>query len=116
MPRRSRSNRTQPEIEPNTIVAAAGRNKTNAKFRTTPEDDPTPSSAWPNPPSGKLAMLLDRVSYPAGATIDELIGATGWQPHTVRAAFSRLRKRGFPIALVTDADGRKVYLLDPKEG
>ena len=116
MPRRIRFNPTQPEIEPNAIVAAAGRNKVKAKPRTILEGDPPSSSTSSKPPAGKLAMLLDRVSQPAGATIDELIGPTGWQSHTIRAAFSRLRHRGFPIALVTEADGRKAYRLDPKEG
>src|SRR5208337_2393059 len=34
-----------------------------------------------------------------GATIDELIDATGWLPHTTRAALTGLRKRGFALAI-----------------
>ncbi len=32
-----------------------------------------------------------------GATIDELIGATNWLPHTTRAALTGLRKRGYAV-------------------
>ena len=32
-----------------------------------------------------------------GVTIDELIAATGWLPHTTRAALTGLRKRGHTI-------------------
>jgi hypothetical protein len=32
-----------------------------------------------------------------GVTLDALIEATGWLPHTTRAAMTGLRKRGFAI-------------------
>jgi hypothetical protein len=44
--------------------------------------------------SGALAALLQR---PEGATLAEMVGATGWQPHTTRAALTGLRKKGFSI-------------------
>ncbi len=40
------------------------------------------------------------VSTDEGATLDELIGATGWLPHTARAALTGLRKRGYDVRLV----------------
>ncbi len=36
---------------------------------------------------------------PEGATISELIAATGWLPHTTRAALTGLRKRGYALTL-----------------
>jgi hypothetical protein len=33
----------------------------------------------------------------AGASLEVLTSATGWQPHTVRAALTGLRKRGFEV-------------------
>jgi hypothetical protein len=33
----------------------------------------------------------------AGASIEELTGSTGWQPHTTRAALTGLRKSGLTI-------------------
>ena len=50
-------------------------------------------------PSTKLAILVTLLSRPEGAGIDELVTTLGWLPHTTRAAFTGLRKRGF--ALIT---------------
>ena len=43
----------------------------------------------------KLAEVVELLQRDRGATIDELIDATGWLPHTTRAALTGLRKRGF---------------------
>ncbi len=42
----------------------------------------------------KLDQILTATRGRHGATITELTAATGWQPHTVRAALTRLRQRG----------------------
>ena len=47
----------------------------------------------------KLDRIVDILSREAGATIDDLIGATGWLPHTARAALTGLRKRGYEVRL-----------------
>ncbi len=61
-------------------------------------------------PGGKLGLILDRLGRKAGATIDELVDATGWQKHSVHGALSRLRSGGFAIGL--EANGRrKAYRL-----
>lgn len=52
----------------------------------------------------KAQTLVKLISRPNGATIDELMKATGWQPHTVRAVISiEKKKQGLVIELV---DGR----------
>ena len=57
--------------------------------------------------AGKLGVLLDAVSRPEGATLEDLAAASGWLPHTTRAAIARLRQRGFDVRLATmwDAQG-----------
>ena len=63
-------------------------------------------------PGGKLGQVLEAVGAPGGATLAELVGLTGWQPHTTRAALTRLRQRGHDLHL--DASGeRKAYRLGP---
>ncbi len=42
-------------------------------------------------PGGKLGLILDRLERTAGATIDELVDATGWQKHSVRAIVPQSR-------------------------
>ena len=43
---------------------------------------------------GKVIALLKRKQ---GATLDEMVKATGWQPHTTRAAMTGLKKKGHTI-------------------
>ena len=84
--------------------------------QTCPTGEPATAVPTLKVPTGKLADVMDRIGRPAGATIDDLIAATGWQPHTIRAVLSRLRRRGNVITLATSADGRKAYRLQGTEG
>jgi len=61
-------------------------------------------------PRGKLEVVLSAIETDAGATLEELVAATAWLPHTTRAAITRLRQRGFDIQLMM-RDGRKAYRL-----
>ena len=61
---------------------------------------------------GKLGVLLDAVSRPEGATLEDLSAAAGWLPHTTRAAITRLRQRGYDVRLATMGT-RKAYHLVP---
>lgn len=45
----------------------------------------------------KAASLLEMLQRKDGATLDEMTERTGWQPHTVRAAMTGLRKKGHVI-------------------
>ena len=45
----------------------------------------------------KAGRLLDLLRTGTGASLEEMTEATGWQPHTVRAAMTGLRRRGFAI-------------------
>jgi hypothetical protein len=45
----------------------------------------------------KQALVVDMLSKEQGATIDSLAKATGWLPHTTRAALTGLRKKGFGV-------------------
>ena len=65
-----------------------------------PDDDAPagPVSARPPRPDSKAARLFALLSRAEGATVDALSAALAWQPHTVRAALTRLRQRGLTIA------------------
>jgi predicted ArsR family transcriptional regulator len=45
----------------------------------------------------KKAQVLALLKRKSGATIAQIAKATGWQPHTVRAALTRLRQQGVGI-------------------
>ena len=59
----------------------------------------------------KKALLIEMLSGPAGASIDALMGATGWLPHTTRAALTGLRHAGYSIERFKRDDGVSVYRL-----
>lgn len=54
-------------------------------------------SNFPTPYETKAATLRRLLIRKAGADIATLQSATGWQPHSVRAALSVLRKAGYGI-------------------
>ena len=54
----------------------------------------TPAPAAKITKRDQLAAMLVRDE---GATLDQMIAATGWLPHTTRAALTGLRKAGFTI-------------------
>jgi hypothetical protein len=47
----------------------------------------------------KLMQVIALLERDHGASIDELIAATGWLAHTTRAALTGLRKRGYAVAI-----------------
>ncbi|WP_419683593.1 DUF3489 domain-containing protein [Sphingomonas sp. ID0503] len=51
----------------------------------------------PPPPRTKSELVLQLLGRGEGATLAELAGATGWLPHTTRAALTGLRKKGNAI-------------------
>jgi len=59
----------------------------------------------------KQALVIGMLSKQDGATIDQLIAATGWLPHTTRAALTGLRKRGFEIARTPRESGGSLYRI-----
>jgi len=57
----------------------------------------------------KKAKVLAMLSVPQGATIAELMAATGWQAHSVRAILTGFRKEGRPVVRVKDDTGPTRY-------
>jgi Protein of unknown function (DUF3489) len=53
----------------------------------------------------KLDQVIALLSSDAGAKLDELTSATGWLPHTARAALTGLRHRGYDVRLQRGGDG-----------
>lgn len=45
----------------------------------------------------KASLVLEMLHRGEGATLEELIAATGWLPHTTRAALTSIRKKGHQI-------------------
>lgn len=62
-------------------------------------------------PGTKLAALVMALRRPQGATSQQLMLATAWQPHTVRGAISGLlrKKLGLNVVLAHNDSGERVY-------
>ncbi|MBO6946331.1 MAG: DUF3489 domain-containing protein [Rhodospirillales bacterium] len=57
----------------------------------------------------KPETILKLVRRKNGATLKAMEHATGWQPHSVRAALTGLRKKGHAIERSKDGKGVTVY-------
>jgi hypothetical protein len=67
-------------------------------------------------PGSKQAIIVDLMVRAKGATLDELIKATDWLPHTTRAALTGLRKRGYTVERTRGDDKITRYRATPPEG
>ena len=56
-------------------------------------------------PLSKRAQLAKMVGRKSGATVETLRQHLGWQPHTIRAEISRLRKTGLVVTCTAAAKG-----------
>jgi hypothetical protein len=55
----------------------------------------------------KQAMLIEMLEAPDGATIAQIVEATGWQPHTVRGAISGSLKKKLGLNVLSEkVEGR----------
>ena len=59
----------------------------------------------------KPEIILKLVRRKSGATLKAMQDATGWQPHSVRAALTGLRKKGHDIERAKDGKGVTIYRL-----
>ena len=89
-------NATDPEIE--ALVTA-----TEARARATK----TPRTR----DNSKQAQVIAMLKRPEGATIAQIMEATGWQAHTVRGTFAGAfkKKLGLDITSGKEAGGERVY-------
>ncbi len=91
------------------------RTKRHAAFRASAAGSKLPKTALVAPeaarvrPGTKQAILIEQLSRPSGATIVELTALLDWQPHTVRAALTRLRQGGSAISRGKNEVGETVY-------
>ena len=59
----------------------------------------------------KQALVIEMLCATTGATLNGLVEATGWLPHTTRAALTGLRKRGFSIERTREEGSDSIYRI-----
>ena len=62
----------------------------------------------------KRDQLRKRLERRGGASLKDLQDAFGWQPHTIRAAISGLRKAGHDVQRETGSDGAVYRIVTAK--
>ena len=60
----------------------------------------------------KIDAVLKLLRRDDGASIAELQKVTGWQPHSVRAALTGLRKQKFEVVRSNDEAGTTRYAVE----
>ena len=78
----------------------------NANQKTITPAAPAVAPAVPS----KTALVVTLLQREGGATLGDLVAATGWLPHTTRAALTGLRKKGHAIDK-TKPDGVTTYSI-----
>jgi hypothetical protein len=82
------------------VLTEAGREALGLGARTdiSAPAEPAEANASANPREGsKIARVIALLQRTEGATLGEMVEATGWPPHTTRAALTGLKKKGHTI-------------------
>lgn len=83
----------------NSSTSAKASTKRTRRMAREPELAAVGSVTTPAPVKrpNKTDLVLDLLKRPEGATINQLVAATGWLPHTTRAALTGLKKKGHVV-------------------
>ena len=63
----------------------------------------------------KTELVLGMLRRDEGATLSQMVEATGWQPHTTRAALTGLKKKGHALSS-EKVDGVRTYRAERDGG
>jgi integrase/recombinase XerD len=91
-----------PELQRKTAKKPKGKKQRRAK-----KASPRPKADGTN----KKAEVIALMKRSKGATLDEIMNATGWQAHTVRGFVSILGKKGMKTESSKSADGIRTYKI-----
>lgn len=77
-----------------------------------PEAGSGAAAAGPAPPKAqsKTSTILGMLQREGGTTLEEMVRATGWLPHTTRAALTGIRKKGHDV-IRSKVDGETRYAI-----
>lgn len=94
------------KLEPNHELPAGDAAQTSSDT----EGDQSPVVRTPREGT-KQALVLNLLGRQQGTTLDELVTATGWLPHTTRAALTDLRRRGYSLHKGRREGGGRTYSI-----
>ena len=75
----------------------------------------TTKTSIKHPENGtRAAQLVAMLKRKQGATLEDIVTATAWKPHTARAALTGIRKRGFAITSDKAEGKSRIYRIAGK--
>jgi hypothetical protein len=94
-------------------ITAAGHSALGFDANEQTDHAATPDDQLAIPPQHQVApragtkqdLLLQLLGREQGATINDMMAATGWLPHTTRAALTGLRRKGYHLTRTSSAAG-----------
>ncbi len=101
-------------------LAAIGFEPGNAPAQDDVPDGVRDDQPVPTPPMAdflgqnrptKRATVIAMLSRDQGSTLADLMDATGWLPHTTRAALTGLRQKGFQVERTRPDDAPSIYRI-----
>lgn len=75
----------------------------------------TATSEKPTGKTSKLNRIVTLLSRPKGASMAELVKATGWQPHSVRGVLAGALKRKGHAITSEKTDGQRRYRIETRD-
>jgi hypothetical protein len=80
------------------VASASTSRQIERTHRVTDREPESPASR----PKGKIGILLDLLVREGGATIEDMMAATGWQAHSVRGAISGAVKKTLGLNVISE--------------
>ena len=99
---------------PSQVAANMPRQRKSAAARPrrkAQKASPTSSKRRAAPPQTKQDLVVEMLRRKPGASIEEIIAKTDWQPHSVRGFFSAVVRKKLKLPLISDVgkDGVRRY-------
>jgi Protein of unknown function (DUF3489) len=105
----------KPRARPNG-QSESGKPAIRAPADTNPPD-PAPAVPGTRLPTGKLGLLATLLKRPDGASVEEMMQATGWQAHSVRGAMLGGLKKKLGLTIKSEkTDTGRVYRIAAMAG
>jgi hypothetical protein len=113
MPKPSKSRKTPRTAQARKVRPASPKARKTARRTATSPKAGTLARA-----GTKQALLIDLLQRPGGATIAEIVEATGWQAHSVRGAISGTLKKklGLKVTSEKSENGLRRYRIVATKG
>jgi len=108
-PKKAHTGARKPQVAPS--KPRSGKKTTSAKKGAKGLKKARSAKAEGVREGSKTAKVLDLLKRPGGATLKELMKATGWQPHSVRGFLSGTigKKVGLKVESTKSKDGERSY-------